>query len=298
MVSVYDTQPNPGDLNTSHGITLDFVGWNKSILEIGCSTGFMTKVFQQRGCKVVGIEFDPDAASVATSYAEEVIVGDLEKTDVWTKVGDQKFDFIVAGDVLEHLKDPLACLRSAVSHINSTGTVVISLPNISHADVRLSLFNGRFDYRETGLLDQTHLHFFTIDTVRKLLREAGLVPVEIRRVVVPVFQTEIPIERTDVPQEILAEILRDPESESYQFVVRAVKDNGTQSIRLMAEQIGRLENELYAANFNSAMLGEELSRALPDALELRRVKETISFRLLAPPKVVWRKIRIMLGLSE
>ena len=91
----------------------------------------------ERGCNVVGIEIDPDAALVAEQWAEQVVVGNIDEGEVWDYVKDEAFDVVVLGDVLEHLRDPLGSLRQAVRKIKPTGYVVTSLPNIAHGDVRI-----------------------------------------------------------------------------------------------------------------------------------------------------------------
>ena len=184
---IYETAVNPDAENNSHAFALSLIGYNKSVLEVGCSTGYLTKVMAERGCNVVGIELDPEAAAVAEQWAEQVVVGDIDEGDVWNYVKDEAFDVVVLGDVLEHLRDPLDSLRQAVRKIKPTGFVVTSLPNIAHGDVRIALLQGRFRYAETGLLDRTHLQFFTLETIRELLSQAGLVVVDTKRVVMPLF---------------------------------------------------------------------------------------------------------------
>ena len=93
---------------------------------------------------------------------------------VETAFADRKFDFILLADVLEHLPDPLTVLRFYVRFLAPGGRVVISLPNIACWDRRLALMLGRFDYADAGIMDRTHLRFFTFRTARILLQEAGM----------------------------------------------------------------------------------------------------------------------------
>jgi len=89
--------------------------------------------------------------------AERVIVGDLNVGTLWQELDGEQFDVVTFGDVLEHLLEPLDALRAAVRHLKPSGFVVISVPNIAHGDVRIALLLGTFPYRETGLLDRTHV---------------------------------------------------------------------------------------------------------------------------------------------
>jgi 2-polyprenyl-3-methyl-5-hydroxy-6-metoxy-1,4-benzoquinol methylase len=84
------------------------------------------------------------------------------------------FDIAVYGDVLEHLKNPLAALANINQQLKSDGLVIVSVPNSAHAWVRFQMIFGRFDYAERGILDKTHLRFFTLASFRALIREAGL----------------------------------------------------------------------------------------------------------------------------
>ncbi len=120
-----------------------------------------------------------------------------------------------------------------------------SLPNIAHGDVRLSLLRGSFRYRDLGLLDRTHLRFFTVDSVRELLGEAGLAVVDTKRVMVPLFAAEFGLRREDFPKAVIEEIRANPEYETYQFVMKSVIDDGSAAV---AEMASRLEAEGDRAN--------------------------------------------------
>jgi hypothetical protein len=146
--------------------------------------------------------------------------------------------------VLEHLKDPLKTLREATKHLAPSGTVVISAPNIAHADVKVALINGDFPYREDGLLDRTHIHFFTKESLLALVRDAGMAVVEISRVTVPVFETELGVSRNAVDAPTLDSILRDRESETYQFVVKATRDDADHSIEDLSYKLVELTDLL------------------------------------------------------
>ena len=239
--SIYEVQVSPDAENNCHAFALGLIGYNKSVLEVGCSTGFFTKVMVERGCNVVGIELDPKAAAMAEKWADSVVIGDIDEGDVWDFVKDESFDVVVLGDVLEHLRDPLASLRHAVRKLKPTGFVVTSLPNIAHGDVRIALMQGRFRYAETGLLDRTHLQFFTLETIRELLSQAGLVVVDTRRVVVPLFESELGVERGDVSHQTLDELHADPEIESYQYVMKSVRDNGSHATAELASRVNEFD---------------------------------------------------------
>jgi hypothetical protein len=160
--------------------------------------------------------------------------------------------------VLEHLRDPLGALRSAVRKLKPDGVVVTSFPNVAHGDVRLSLLRGAFEYRDLGLLDRTHIRFFTLGTIRTLLRDAGLLVIDTKRVVVPLFGTELDIKRDEVRQSTVDEILADPEAESYQFVLRSVRDNGTQAAAALAERVGELTDHIAHESVRTAVLRLDL----------------------------------------
>jgi len=129
------------------------VGKNKRVLDIGCGSGSCTKVLAQHGCKVIGLECNPESIKKVTPYCVKAIQVDLNSCE-WPSVlnGEKNFDVVVAADVLEHLYDPWTTLRQIVSLINPNGHFVISLPHIGHASVMACLMNGNFEYQDKGLL--------------------------------------------------------------------------------------------------------------------------------------------------
>jgi 2-polyprenyl-3-methyl-5-hydroxy-6-metoxy-1,4-benzoquinol methylase len=257
-LSIYEVPVDPNADNSVHAYLLSWVGYNKSVLEVGCSSGYLTKIMVERGCEVVGIEIDPDAALAAEAWAERVVVGNIDEGDVWNYVKDESFDVVLLGDVLEHLRDPLSSLRQAVRKLKPSGYVVTSLPNVLHGDVRLSLLLGRFEYTDTGLLDRTHMRFFTSETARQLHAEAGLSIVDTKRVIVPLFQSEIDLKREDVDDRIVDEVLGDPEAETYQFVIKSVRDNGTQMLAQLSERVAELTDRMHHENVRTGLLRKKL----------------------------------------
>jgi 2-polyprenyl-3-methyl-5-hydroxy-6-metoxy-1,4-benzoquinol methylase len=266
---VYDMTVDPDAPNNTHAYALAMVGHNKSVLEVGCAIGYFTKAMVKRGCKVVGIEIDPEAAARAEEWAERVVVGDIDRGEVWDQLDDESFDVVLCGDVLEHLRDPLGALQSAVRKLKPDGVVVTSFPNVAHGDVRLSLLQGDFVYRDLGLLDRTHIRFFTLETVRELLRDAGLLIVDTKRVIVPLFGSELEVKREGVRQSTVDDILADPEAETYQFVMKSVRDNGTQATAALAERVAELTDQLGRENVQSTLLRQDLHESLVANDELR-----------------------------
>jgi 2-polyprenyl-3-methyl-5-hydroxy-6-metoxy-1,4-benzoquinol methylase len=222
--------------NSSQVFAVEMIGGNKRVLEFGCASGYVSRVLRDRGCQVVGIEIDPEFASEAKEFCEDVIIGNAEDLDLESILAERSFDVAVFGDVLEHLSDPLAILRRVRQWLVPDGYVVASLPNIAHGAVRLALLEGRFDYTPEGLLDETHLRFFTHDTIKELFHQAGFVVVETRRTHVGIFESEIPVRREDFDPEVVARIEADHDATTYQFVVKALVDNALSAAEAVHER--------------------------------------------------------------
>lgn len=208
--------------DSTHAKVVRMVEDSCRVLELGPASGYMSKVFQERGSTVVGIEIDADMAKQASKFCERVIVGDLDVMDFDAELGEERFDAIVAADVLEHLKDPLRVLRCLRQFLQPHGSFVVSLPNIAHASVRLALLQGSFKYRDLGLLDRTHLRFFTHESIGELFDEAELALVEVHRQEAPVTVTDVPVDLAAVSNDLIKELEQDPDARTYQFVMKAL----------------------------------------------------------------------------
>jgi SAM-dependent methyltransferase len=172
------------DPYSSHSaiVSLLGAGGGRRLLDAGAADGFLAEVMTGRGWIVTALERDPVLADRARGRCHEVIVADL--AEAAPKLPGP-FDAIVYGDVLEHLSEPLTALQSVNQHLTPGGLVIISVPNVAHLWVRLSLLAGRFDYADRGILDRTHLRFFTRRTLLALLTQSGLAVEEFRVTPVP-----------------------------------------------------------------------------------------------------------------
>lgn len=145
------------------------------VLDVGCGSGVLGARLRTQGNSVWGIDSAPDVAKVAAGRLERFMLADItDHAGVGELLGDERFDAIVFADVLEHLTDPVATLRSYRRFLAPGGAVFVSVPNIAVWNVRLGLLFGRFRYTPTGTLDRTHLRFFTRANLERALVNAGL----------------------------------------------------------------------------------------------------------------------------
>lgn len=233
-ISKYDISVDLGQPGTSHRYMVELVGSNKTVLDVGCATGYLAQTLNAFGNTVSGVEYDPEAAKTAEQHMVRVDVADLDHADLVEIADGRTFDVVVFGDVLEHLRDPIPTLRQSRHLLKPGGYIVISIPNISHGDVRMSLLLGRFQYRNLGLLDNTHLRFFTRATLTELLSDAGFVATEVRTTKAELFTTEIGVQAGEVASETLRQIQADPDATTYQFVLTAVPQDSTDLARRAA----------------------------------------------------------------
>ena len=164
----------PGNV---HAIQFGLVPEGSFVLDVGCHTGIMgNALIGRKRCRVVGIDQDEAALRVAATRLERVANLDIEQPDWASNLliePDEKFDVILFGDVLEHTRNPGRILREARTLLKPDGRVIVSVPNVANLRVRLGLLKGNFNYEESGILDRTHLRFFTRKTARELLEQAG-----------------------------------------------------------------------------------------------------------------------------
>jgi 2-polyprenyl-3-methyl-5-hydroxy-6-metoxy-1,4-benzoquinol methylase len=215
-------EPEP---DSSYAIVLSMVGSGKRVLEFGCATGYLSGLLRRRNCRVTGIEINQAAAAQARESCEEVIVADLDTRPLVDLLPASQFDAAIFGDVLEHLRDPWRVLDETRAFLAPEASVVLSIPNVAHGAVRLALLQGDFDYQPEGLLDDTHLRFFTLKTVRRLCLLTGYEIDAIERTKVPMFDsgsTAVPlVNRADFDEALVANIEADPEHDTLQFIVKA-----------------------------------------------------------------------------
>jgi len=149
-------------------------GRDNIVLDIGCGegeTGYELKK-QGKAREVIGIELVEKAGNRAKEKLDRVIVGDIEKLEL--PLAKEHFDYILMGDVLEHLIDPWSCLKRLKEYLKPGGSVIASIPNVNHWRVLKDLIlYDKWEYVAAGTLDRTHLRFFTKKTIVRMFTECG-----------------------------------------------------------------------------------------------------------------------------
>lgn len=177
-MSIYDQNFHKHGLSSSQLKILEIVKdlstlTSISILELGSSSGYMTVLLKEFGVIDI-VDIDNKMLQKAKKYARKSFEGSLDDPDFLKKING-KYDVIIAADVFEHLKDPEQCLKHLRKCLKTDGSLIFSLPNIACWKIRKELFfNGFFEYQEIGMLDKTHLKFFTYNSIRKWLGSLNL----------------------------------------------------------------------------------------------------------------------------
>jgi methionine biosynthesis protein MetW len=163
---------HPGsDPQDPHSLLANWVPKGARVLDIGAGTGTLAvKLRDERDATVVCVEPDVDRAVLARERGLIVHTTDL---DTFAESRPESFDVAILADVIEHLSYPATVLSTAHRLLKPSGHLLVSVPNAAHWTIRWSLLRGRFDYETTGLMDATHLRWFTLASLRRLLEGCG-----------------------------------------------------------------------------------------------------------------------------
>lgn len=147
----------------------------REILDIGCGTGSFAQQLSSLGKRVTGVEVDSGKVSSASAFCDLFVQGDIESAETIRRLEalGRRYDLLIFSEVLEHLVYPDRILRNLKPFLRENGSLLAVLPNVAFYKTRLTHLRGRWPLRSEGIFDKTHLHFFTLETARELVRESG-----------------------------------------------------------------------------------------------------------------------------
>ena len=248
------------------------------VLEFGSAYGRMTKYLtEELNCAVDIVEIDEESGRQAAHYARNVCLGkndgDINKGLWETKLQGNLYDAIVFTDVLEHLIDAKRTLQESTLFLKEGGCILCSVPNIAHASVLLGLLHGKFRYTGTGLLDKTHIHFFTEESFKEMAAEAGLFAAYEHAIVVPVGTNEIPYDYSMVSKDVENALKKRANNEAYQYIFKLIKESSVtdkNTLRVMQPPQGRV-SVCYIKESTDADFSEEkefIQNVRPDEVDV------------------------------
>lgn len=199
-------------------IISDIVEDNAKILDVGAGNGLLAQVLSEvKKVNIDGIEPNKYAASIAKEHYRNFYCGYVQ--DYIDVIVKENYDYIVFADVLEHLDDPFNFMKDLVEKLPNNTKILVSLPNIAYGAVRIALLNGNFDYVNSGLLEKTHLRFFTLKTIKELFSKSKLNIDKIFYLQRSYLKTEIRMLKLDFGLNIFNHIQKDKLSNVYQFLL-------------------------------------------------------------------------------
>jgi 2-polyprenyl-3-methyl-5-hydroxy-6-metoxy-1,4-benzoquinol methylase len=199
-----------------------------AILDIGAGNGLLSLLVARRSESAIidGIESNSFAAELAAPHYRNFYRGSAH--EFLEVIQANQYDFIVLADVIEHMADPLEFLRDLNSHVSGSTRIILSTPNVAFGSVRVGLMNGEFRYVDSGLLERTHLRFFTYETLVELVRQSGFYSLQTLFLKRDILKTEIDISTSLRNLLYLLSIRNDELSHVYQFLVVLGKDREAQ----------------------------------------------------------------------
>lgn len=195
-----------------------------TVLDLGCGPGVLGRLTAslKKSCTFDAVEGDPEAVAMARGFYRDIIAADLQSAELATLLPGRKYDFIVLADVIEHLEAPGRLLRRLPPLLAPQGRLLISLPHIGYAGLVAELLTGQFTYRPHGLIDRTHLRFFTRASATRLLALSGFAVAATDEIVKPPVMTEFGATTLDtLDPAVRGALLTRPDALLYQLLIEA-----------------------------------------------------------------------------
>ncbi len=234
------------------GVNLDLLSrlplTARRVLEIGCGAGNLGRAYLSRNPSALymGIELFDEAAAQARTHLDHVIIGDIEQEDTLSALDEalagEEIDVLIFGDVLEHLRDPWSVLASLRERISPGGVCVACIPNVAHWSLVAGQLRGNWDYADSGLLDRTHLRFFTLESAEAMFRQAGWSVADANARVLWPEKTEAALKAFAPAAAALGandEVMRRNLS-AFQWVIRAVNGSAAAQLQLSAMTVTKM----------------------------------------------------------
>lgn len=216
------------------------VGCDKTVLEVGSGPGSITRLLSsQSQCRVTALDYDEKALALIAPFCERTLQADLNQADWPSVLGSAaQFDVVVAADVLEHVYDPLTVLKTMSGLVADNGYVVLSLPHGAHSVLHACLLQEDFEYGDFGLLDRTHIRFFGLKNMQRLVADAGLKIAHAEFVVRAPESTEFANRWAQLLPEVQAALNSNPFGHVYQVILKAVPLTSSEAaVDLMKMQV-------------------------------------------------------------
>jgi 2-polyprenyl-3-methyl-5-hydroxy-6-metoxy-1,4-benzoquinol methylase len=194
------------------------------VLDLGCGPGVLGRLTASlnKSCTFDAVEGDPEAVAMARGFYRDIIAADLQNADLTAMLPGRKYDFIVLADVIEHLEAPGRLLRRLPALLRPQGRLLISLPHVGYSALVAELLTGQFAYRPHGLIDRTHLRFFTRASAARLLTLNGFAVAATDDIVRPPVMSEFGAATLDaLDPAVRSALLTRPDALLYQMLIEA-----------------------------------------------------------------------------
>lgn len=299
-MSDYKGTFKPGADNNNWNLAFSLIHDSSSVIDIGCSKGsFGLALKESKKCSVDGIEPDKGDYLKAKKVLDNVY-NDTVETLIEAQLNGKKYDTATFLDVIEHLQNPVDTLRKIKKILKKSGNIVFSIPNMGHVSVRLMLLQGDFEYGKTGILDNTHLHYYTEREINRVFNEAGYEIKHLKAMTVGYNEKILKNKLREIgiknPNKGLIEVLGSNNSHVYQFVGLAKpvskpkysslerKFQSPEAKRLFEEEFNQKlatikvaqETVLRNTKLELSKVNNELNQTTN---ELRSIQNSYSFRL-------------------
>lgn len=243
----YDCCINLHDPYATHNILVNSIKSESKVLDVGCAQGYIGKyLFEQKNCKVIGIDYLKEHIEEAKNKGVYSRLFQIDLNTLSDELNEYQnyFDYILLADVLEHLYFPKQSINKFKKLLKKEGSLLISIPNISHGSIILNLLRNKFQYTPTGLLDETHIRFFTLNSFVNLLTEEKLQIISIDASIKVPTETEQHASFENLPNNVVKHLVSNSEIFCYQYIFKVKNSDNVDCKKTNEEKIDLFKNEL------------------------------------------------------